>query len=770
MMGLFDLFKDDDEDYKLAEAAFQEFLENGDKSTGQGISNECIGGGSTALPPIYISVAGPSGVGKTTIIATIMRDTTKALPAPFKVSPAAQADQARIAKFNRELQAAISSGDFTRNSQALAGTQGIATYKYRIEYKDIVQQPFSIMDVPGGWLRAENRQQDQWARYEEHLQKSIALWVPVESPLLMEAKTPPEKKKMARFLMTTDVRDVVEQWAKYRAMDEHSDEPAVLCIAPMKCETYFSKAASEEIPEKFFDAFMRQYAEIVETAKESCPRCEIFYAPVESIGCVKLEKMDWCLTSVDEPPAIFYEVLAPYHQEIAGVEGLTSAVYRYGAQQIRTALQAQLRDTYQSHNEVHKERSAKQEEYNNRNVFTKFADAFGGAQMKVAELRQLKQEWKRQKEELKQLSKELGLLSDVLTGLASRSDQSRYFKKLYGNEAIADFTQVVKLDPNNPIVYHNRGNAFYEKGDYDEAIADFTQVVKLDPNNPVAYNNRGFIYAEIGDYDKAIADYTQSLKLDPNNAAAYNNRGFIYAEIGDRGNAITDYGQAIKLDPNNAEAYNRLGKVWSESGDYDVAIANFNRAEEIDPNDADICNNRGRAYYGRGDYDRAIVNFTHAVKLDSTNATVYLNRGFAYAIKGDYDSAIVDYTQSIKLDPNNAFVYNYRGFAYYAKSDYGSAITDYTQAIKLDSNNMVIYNNRGNAYADKGDYDQAIADFTQALKLDPDNAIIYFNRGDAYYRKGDYDTAIADFDRAVTLDPKNAQYKKSLKIAKRRGK
>jgi septin family protein len=385
---------------------------------------------SIGLSPIYISVAGPSGVGKTTIIATIMRDTTKALPAPFKVSPAAQADQARIANFNRELQAAISAGDFTFNSQALAGTQGITMYKYRIQYKDIVQQPFSIMDVPGGWLRMENRPPDQWSEYEEHLQKSTAVWVPVESPLLMEARTPNEKRKMARFLMTTDVREVVEQWAKYRETEEHRDEPAVLCIAPMKCETYFSKAANRETSEKFFDAFMRQYTEIVKTAQESCPRCEVFYTPVESIGCVKLEKMDWCLTSDDAPPAISYKVLEPYHQVIAGVEGLTSVIYRHGAQRISAWFQSHLHNVNKSHNAVINSHDTKQQEYNNRDLFTKFFDIFGGAEMKQEELRKLQQEAERKSEELDRLSKELKLLGDVLTGLANRSDQSPYFRKL----------------------------------------------------------------------------------------------------------------------------------------------------------------------------------------------------------------------------------------------------------------------------------------------------------------------------------------------------
>jgi GTP-binding protein EngB required for normal cell division len=371
---------------------------------------------SFKLPPIYVSVAGPSGVGKTTLIATIMRDVTNDLPAPFKVSPATLADAERIAKFNRKLQAAISAESFTFNSQALGGTQEIAVYEYRIEYKDMVQQPFDIMDIPGGWLWVEKRPVDQWQRYEEHLHRSSSLWIPVEAPLLMEAKTPDEKNKAALFLMTTDVRDVVEQWAKYRELEVHRDEPAVLCFAPIKCETYFSRASKPNIPDRFYEAFMLKYTEIVNIAKSKCPRCEIFYAPVESIGCVKLQKMDWHLKSEDQAPTIRYTILPPYHQVIVGVEGLTSAIYQYGAKRINDWLESIRNSAIQTGKN-------RQQEYDNRGFWTKVIDLFGGGEGKREEINQLEQK-------AKQMEGELALLGDVLAQLANRSRNCPYFRKL----------------------------------------------------------------------------------------------------------------------------------------------------------------------------------------------------------------------------------------------------------------------------------------------------------------------------------------------------
>src|SRR6476660_3612499 len=46
---------------------------------------------------------------------------------------------------------------------------------------------------------------------------------------------------------------------------------------------------------------------------------------------------------------------------------------------------------------------------------------------------------------------------------------------------------------NLAIAYYNRGNDYQAKGDHDQAIADYTQSIKLDPQAS-AYNNRGYSF------------------------------------------------------------------------------------------------------------------------------------------------------------------------------------------------------------------------------------------------------------------------------------
>jgi tetratricopeptide (TPR) repeat protein len=317
--------------------------------------------------------------------------------------------------------------------------------------------------------------------------------------------------------------------------------------------------------------------------------------------------------------------------------------------------------------------------------------------------------------------------------------------------AIADFTEAVNLDPDMRTAWMLRGRALYasvsnvisvgenfsgvstlstigaavteeKKAVYDRAIADFTQAIRLDPDNAEGYLERGIAYDSKGDYDRAIADYNQAIRLNPDYYTAYNNRGDAYGGKGDYDRAIADYNQVIRLNPDIDAAFNNRGLVYKNKGDYDMAIADYTQAIRINPYYAIGFNNRGLAYYDKGDFDMAIADFTQAIRLDPDNAQAYKNRGDAYIGKRDYDRAITDLNQAIRLDPDNAIALNSRAIAYNYKGDYDRAITDYTQVIRLDPDYVYAYLRRGVAYAFKKDYALARADWEKMLQLDPNNA------------------------------------------------
>ena len=95
--------------------------------------------------------------------------------------------------------------------------------------------------------------------------------------------------------------------------------------------------------------------------------------------------------------------------------------------------------------------------------------------------------------------------------------------------------------------YFDSGKASYDKKLYENAISDFSNAIRLDPNYTAAYNERGIAYYDQGEFDKAISDYNEEIRLDPNDADAYNNRGIAYRNQGKFDKANDDLATAKRL-------------------------------------------------------------------------------------------------------------------------------------------------------------------------------------------------------------------------------
>ncbi len=99
------------------------------------------------------------------------------------------------------------------------------------------------------------------------------------------------------------------------------------------------------------------------------------------------------------------------------------------------------------------------------------------------------------------------------------------------------------------------------KGEFDNAIDDYTEAIKRNPNDADAYYVRGTAYLAKGEFDNAIDDYTEAIKRKKDYAGAYYVRGTAYVAKGDVYNAISDYNTTIKYKPDFAGVYVVRGLV-----------------------------------------------------------------------------------------------------------------------------------------------------------------------------------------------------------------
>ena len=95
------------------------------------------------------------------------------------------------------------------------------------------------------------------------------------------------------------------------------------------------------------------------------------------------------------------------------------------------------------------------------------------------------------------------------------------------------------------------GQKYLIELNYTEAIASFTEAIKLDPNNIQAYMGRAEAYVALGEYDKALADYrfisgtTEDMPY--TRALSYIGQAEVHEKMEQPARAVSDYGLAKAL-------------------------------------------------------------------------------------------------------------------------------------------------------------------------------------------------------------------------------
>src|SRR5438309_11334068 len=103
-------------------------------------------------------------------------------------------------------------------------------------------------------------------------------------------------------------------------------------------------------------------------------------------------------------------------------------------------------------------------------------------------------------------------------------------------------------------VYQQRGYADATSQQFQDAINDYTEAIKLTPQDVRVYEQRAAVEMKLQDYDKALADYSEVIKLKPNEVRYLNYRAYIYEIKNDIKNSLADTENALKMHPNNQKA------------------------------------------------------------------------------------------------------------------------------------------------------------------------------------------------------------------------
>lgn len=162
-----------------------------------------------------------------------------------------------------------------------------------------------------------------------------------------------------------------------------------------------------------------------------------------------------------------------------------------------------------------------------------------------------------------------------------------------------------------------------ERREFESAIAEFQEVLRLDPGHVAARVLLSHALLERGDVDKAVEHLTQALQLDAGHLEAVVYLGMARDRQGRRADAIRLYREALKARPGWTEVANNL--AWILATDPDPRLRNADEAlslaqqacEATGYANATTLDTLAAAYAEAGRFSDAVAALQQAIQLET---------------------------------------------------------------------------------------------------------------------------------------------------------
>jgi len=211
-------------------------------------------------------------------------------------------------------------------------------------------------------------------------------------------------------------------------------------------------------------------------------------------------------------------------------------------------------------------------------------------------------------------------MGDLWIQVVAHSEQDREllvreFRQKVFREDILGYESVLSVTPADVSLHDDVALLYMAVGRANDAVAHFTQSVRLTPNIARTHFNLGTALIAAGRVDDAIAQYEKSLELKPDYAVAHNNLGSVLLAKGNLKDAVIHLSRALEIDPGLADAHNNLAKLLALAGHTNEALEHLKRALEIRPDHPDAEYNLARTLLSIRHASESAEHFRKALEM-----------------------------------------------------------------------------------------------------------------------------------------------------------
>lgn len=315
-------------------------------------------------------------------------------------------------------------------------------------------------------------------------------------------------------------------------------------------------------------------------------------------------------------------------------------------------------------------------------------------------------------------------------------------------QALADFNQAIKINPDDEDVHEAFGQMLYELKRFDEADNSYRRIIAINPTSVMGYMGLGRDAYAQGNYEEAVRQYDTVIKMYDDYSSGYAFRAESLLKLGKYLEAINDITKSLSID-NDAKAHHYLFEFPNDQTT--LVITKLKGMAVKNPHDAEWWYYIGQIYKDKKRYAESIEAVQKAFDIDAYPGFLEMISE-SYQESGDYANALVYVNQALQMNPDDLDLISTKADILGESGDIDGAIAGWTEYIERTPDFFGGYYRRGFLEDNSNRTDEALADYEMAIMLEPDYAYAYLGKGDMLMRKDEREKAMEAYHKVVELD------------------
>jgi len=292
----------------------------------------------------------------------------------------------------------------------------------------------------------------------------------------------------------------------------------------------------------------------------------------------------------------------------------------------------------------------------------------------------------------------------------------------------------------------------YRRGEYQrQAIDEYKEALKYDPNSAILAVQLAEAYRRSGRIRDAVVEAKQVLATDPDNLAAHRLLGHIYFEtLGELGSdsqaqptlrlAVEEFEHITRLAPDDSLAWLNLARLYRMDNDPRQAEAALKKLLAMEPESEEGLSQLALLYSDQGDFQKAIELLEGAAAQSSSDKLLSA-LAYAYEQANDLDSAVETYRRA--LQENDDPELRRRLADLLLRADrLEEALAEYQALAESEPGDAELQLRLSQIYRHQRRFAEAQAALARAQELAPDSLEIGFNESLLYEAQGDFRAAL----------------------------